>query len=517
MGALSGAKAKGRLSVMRGRVVQRWMTGGVAVEVDEKAERLGEKAERLGEKAERVRVSEAGMMGVEGERVWGEKAPGWDGLMGRLAGGAGAVTDGSQKVDGSAATLAATQATTATSATAAATLATSASPESVTKINDPVLIFQRVWDKLLKKHGAEHMCFPREIIFLMGAPGSGKGTNTPFILRERGITAKPLVMSDLLCSPEAEEIKRRAGLVSDFIVVELLLEKLLSPEYQLGVVVDGFPRSNVQVGIVKLLHNQMLELRKQFSNNPTLAYKFPRPIFRVTVLFVDEKVSVDRQLERGHFVREHNEKVATGAIIGEIIPERPTDNSGEAARDRYAVFAQHYDTLETLRSHFTFNIIPATGSIAEVERAIVREFAYQSQLELNEETFNAIHLLPTNSELTLHARQEMLRRLDNYSSQEYEMFQSVVHCLTNEFFPIIKAHSLVGAATVRSQNIVFRRPSAIACAIDILAERGFHAICDIEKVKVPAKFDLETGVIKCEVEKSWIFHISFKRPIVRKD
>jgi adenylate kinase len=410
-----------------------------------------------------------------------------------------------------------TTTSTTTTPTMAATMATTSSPESVTQINDPVLIFQRVWDKLVAKYGTEALSFPREIIFLMGAPGSGKGTNTPFILRERGITANPLVMSDLLCTPEAEEIKKRAGLVSDFMVVELLLEKLLSPEYQLGVVVDGFPRSTVQVGIVNLLHNQMLELRKQFAKVPTLAYKFPRPIFRVTVLFVDEKVSVERQLERGMRAKEHNAKVMSGALIGDLVPWRPTDSSSEAARDRYAVFAKNYDTLETLRNHFTFNIIPATGTIEEVEKAIVSEFTYQSQLELNEETFNSIHSLPTNSEITLHARQEMVRRLDNYAAQEPDMFQGVVKCLANEFYPIIKAHSLVGAAKVRTQNIVFRRPSAIACAIDIMAERGFHAICDIEKVKVPVKFDQETGMITCEVEKSWIFNISFKRPIVRRD
>ena len=459
-------------------------------------------------------------MGVESERVWGAsefgEVPYWNGVDGLVA--EGVLARQARAVAGASSALAPRLPTAATSAIAAATMATTASPESVTQINDPALIFQRVWDKLVAKHGLEKMSFPREIIFLMGAPGSGKGTNTPFILRERGITAPPLVMSDLLCSPEAEEVKRKAGLVSDFLVVELLLDRLLSPEYQLGVVVDGFPRSNVQVGIVTLLHHQMLELRKQFASTPTLLYKFPRPIFRVTVLFVDEKVSVDRQLQRGLVVKEHNRKVESGEIIGgEILPERPTDNSPEAARERYAIFAAHYDTLETLRSHFTFNIIPATGSIQEVETAIIKEFTYQSQLELNEETFNAIHTLPTNSELVIHARQEMVRRLDNYSFQEHDMFQTVVHCLTNEFFPIIKAHSLVGAAIVRSQNVVFRRPSAIACAIDILAERGFHAICDIEKVKIPSQVDMETGIIKCEVEKSWIFHVSFKRPVVRKD
>jgi hypothetical protein len=45
----------------------------------------------------------------------------------------------------------------------------------------------------------------------VGAPGSGKGTNTPFILRERGITAPPIVMSELL----TEHIERsKLGILS---------------------------------------------------------------------------------------------------------------------------------------------------------------------------------------------------------------------------------------------------------------------------------------------------------------
>ena len=36
--------------------------------------------------------------------------------------------------------------------------------------------------------------------------------------RHQGITAPPIVMSDLMTSPEMEAIKRRAGLVDDFVV-----------------------------------------------------------------------------------------------------------------------------------------------------------------------------------------------------------------------------------------------------------------------------------------------------------
>jgi len=35
------------------------------------------------------------------------------------------------------------------------------------------------------------------------------------------------------------------------------------------------------------------------------------------------------------------------------------------------------------------------GSIQDVEKAIIKEFAYQSQLELGEETYDAIQKLPT--------------------------------------------------------------------------------------------------------------------------
>ena len=105
------------------------------------------------------------------------------------------------------------------------------------------------------------MVFPKEIMWLGGAPGSGKGTNTPFILRERGLTAAPIVVSDLLDTPEMRALKDRGQFVGDREVIEALLRKLLEPAYQTGVVVDGFPRTKVQAEAVKLLHDQIMQLR----------------------------------------------------------------------------------------------------------------------------------------------------------------------------------------------------------------------------------------------------------------
>ena len=54
--------------------------------------------------------------------------------------------------------------------------------------------------------GEPNIRLPHEIMFLGGAPGAGKSTMTPYVMWERGITAKPIVMSPVLNSPSAHKI-----------------------------------------------------------------------------------------------------------------------------------------------------------------------------------------------------------------------------------------------------------------------------------------------------------------------
>lgn len=51
-----------------------------------------------------------------------------------------------------------------------------------------------------------------------------------------------------------------------------------------------------QVEVIKLLHDKMKELQKEFTNTPAEKY-MRRPMFRITVLFVDDFVSVQRQMQ----------------------------------------------------------------------------------------------------------------------------------------------------------------------------------------------------------------------------
>ena len=56
-----------------------------------------------------------------------------------------------------------------------------------------------------------------------------------------------------------------------------------------------------------------------------------RPIFRITVLYVDETESVRRQMLRGTKVREHNATV-TRTGQGQLIRERVTDTDERVGR-----------------------------------------------------------------------------------------------------------------------------------------------------------------------------------------
>jgi adenylate kinase len=383
------------------------------------------------------------------------------------------------------------------------------------EIKDAPLIFGQVWNRLVEERGLENMVFPKEIMWLGGAPGSGKGTNTPFILRERGLTAPPIVVSDLLDTPEMRALKDRGQFVGDREVIEALLRKLLEPAYQTGVVVDGFPRTKVQAEAVKLLHDQITQLRTIYWGTPT-GKRFRRPIFRITVLFVGEQTSVERQLKRGREIGAHNEKVRrTG--VGELLELRPTDVDEALARNRYRTFKElTYEALTSLRRHFHYHFINADAPLQDVERSINAEFQYQSSLELGQATFDIIHHIPLVSELTLYARQELVRRLDAYEHAAAPLFKEVAAFIETHVVPVIVRHALAGRCVVKTDRALFEDPTPVEMVLDILAERGYHAVYQEHRTPIPHRVDLQTGVITCQDRTEHTFEIRFHPPEIRR-
>jgi adenylate kinase len=383
------------------------------------------------------------------------------------------------------------------------------------EIKDAQIIFSAVWQDLEAEYGREKLRFPKEIILLGGAPGAGKGTNTAFIAKTRGLTCPPVVISALLDSPEARRLKDGGNMVGDREVIGLLLRRLLQPEYRDGAILDGFPRTKVQVECLKLLVDQMNGLRREFYNT-TLSAQFRLPTIHIMVLFVDELTSVERQLRRGREVRAHNEEVRrTGGQ--EFLEERPTDFDLGLAQRRYRVFKeQTWGALQELKEIFHYHFVNAQGPIAEVEQNILRELEYQSTLELDPRTVDRLRGIRVASEIIVHARQELVKRLDAYELEQPQLFPRVVEMIQTKMMPIVLRHAISGVALVNSEDPVLEDPQAMAMLIDVFSERGYHAVVDLHRIEVPEQVDLATGLIKCRVKRVYRIQVRFQGSEIRR-
>jgi adenylate kinase len=383
------------------------------------------------------------------------------------------------------------------------------------EVKDARLIFEPVWDALVQEVGLEQLRFPKEMILLGGAPGAGKGTQTKFISETRGLTCPPIVVSELLTTPEMEKLKAQGVMVGDKEVVALLLRKLLEPIYRDGVILDGFPRTPVQVECLKLLVEKIGELYDRFADTPLRA-QFRRPTIHVMVLFVGEATSIARQLSRGREIAEHNKEVAeTGR--GTVIELRATDLSEQLVRRRYQVFKeQTWAALTSLQELYHYHFVNAEGPIAEVQANILEELKYQSSLELDPRTFEVLHVLPLAEELVIGARQALVKRLDGYALEHPKLFQEIVRMIFSKFMPIVSRHAISGRAYVNSEDPIFNEPLAIPMLIDIFSERGYHIAVDKQIQEIPERIDMRTGVITTRAKQVYRFHIFFEASKIRR-
>jgi len=390
-----------------------------------------------------------------------------------------------------------------------------AAPSPDLEIKDAHLIFNRVWKELEAEYGRDKLHFPKELILLGGAPGSGKGTNTAFICKVRGITAPPIVISQLLDSPEAQKIKARGGMVGDEEVLRLLLGELLKPEFRDSAVLDGFPRTMVQVECLKLFYDQMILLRREFSGTPQ-AHHFRQPTFHIMVLFVDEAESIIRQLKRGRETLAHNAEVRQSGV-GEPEEERATDFDPDLARNRYRTFKEKtYDALVSLKQIFHYHFINAQAPIEVVQRNIISELEYQSSLELDPRTYDTLRHIPLADEIVQHARQELVNRLDGYQVEHPQVMRAVVDFIQGKMMPIIKRYAVSGRATINTEEPLFINPVAIAILIDIFSERGFRASVDIHRQEIPERFDLTTGQIENRKKRVYRMTVFFNGSKIRR-
>jgi adenylate kinase len=317
----------------------------------------------------------------------------------------------------------------------------------------------------------------------------------------------------VICS--AHRKRERGGLVGDREVVDLVFRKLLDETSRDGAVLDGFPRTEVQVECLQLLFQKMQELRRTYYDTPLHGH-FRQPVIHIMVLFVDEKVSIERQLKRGRDILAYNEEVkATG--VGEVQELRATDLDVEAAQRRYRVFKeQTWEALQSLKETFFYHFINANGQIDEVEQNILKELDYQSSLELDPKTYDRLRHLPLAREIVVHARQDLVRRLDDYEFEQSELFQQVVVFIDERIMPIVVRHAISGVAMVNREDTLLDDPRALAMLIDIFSDRGYHAMVDLHRIEIPEKVDLSTGTISCREKKVYRITIRFRGSEIRR-
>ncbi|KAF5837183.1 hypothetical protein DUNSADRAFT_4743 [Dunaliella salina] len=346
-------------------------------------------------------------------------------------------------------------------------------------------IFDACWRRFEDKYKLKNVRVPREVVFLNGAPGSGKGANTVHILKTRGLETSISLSSLLISHPEARAIIEKGEMIPDMLVGDILLEALLANSCKstdCGVLVDGFPRTAVQV----------------------------------VVLYVDMETSIKRQKERAKLASLHNERVMD-AGAGQLWEQRATDVSVEKCKRRYEIFKQHYSATMRLKQFFPFHLIDSMGTLEETQEAISLELRYQSSLDLSEATYAAIRHLPLSRDLAQHARQQLVSRLDDHCQKCPDLFHQVIDVITTEIMPVLRESGMAGRVEYVSQLPLFTdNPRAAMMLIDVLTDRGFSVSHTADVLHVPESVDLNTGAIKNRKETKHRFHIHWDTKGVRE-
>ncbi|MBM3590201.1 MAG: adenylate kinase [Alphaproteobacteria bacterium] len=166
-------------------------------------------------------------------------------------------------------------------------------------------------------------------IILIGAPGSGKGTQSNLLAKEYSI--KAISTGDLL-RKEIEEkseigivvkdIMESGKLVDDDIVIEIIKNKLSGNEYKNGFILDGFPR-NI---------NQAEKLEEMLN-------KINKKIDKVFNFVIEDEIAVKRIAGRYSCKK-------CGAVYNEYF--NPPKNEGECDKCNSLEFEKRSDDNEAI-------------------------------------------------------------------------------------------------------------------------------------------------------------------------
>ena len=202
-------------------------------------------------------------------------------------------------------------------------------------------------------------------IVLLGAPGSGKGTQAAKLTDEKhvphistGDMLREAVAAGTRFGQKAKSIMEAGDLVSDDIMLGIIAERLAQPDAADGFILDGFPRT-----------------RQQAEDLDELLDQLGTPLDAAVLMDVDFEIlmkrltgrrtcSVTGKLLNIHFStqEELDECIAAG---GELI-QREDDNE-ETIANRLDVYRENTEpVVEFYRKRNRLETVNAEGTINEV-------------------------------------------------------------------------------------------------------------------------------------------------------
>ena len=181
-------------------------------------------------------------------------------------------------------------------------------------------------------------------IVLLGAPGSGKGTQGEKLVARFGIpkistgdALRAAVKAGTDLGRKAKAAMDAGALVADDIVIGIVEERLQQPDAQKGFILDGFPRNTAQAQVL----DAMLARLKQPA------------IGKAVHLHVTDEEIVQRLLDRAH-------------------KEGRADDKEDVIRHRIGVYnAETHPLLDYYKAQGKLVTVQGIGSVDEIFNRII--------------------------------------------------------------------------------------------------------------------------------------------------